>query len=111
MNAPAVLVQLSDCHIVRRGQRLDDRIDTPGLLAQAVRAVLALPARPDAVLGSGDLGEAGDAREYDQLRERLAPRPGAVWLGPGNHDAGAALRAAWRVQAAVHDRGAALGPG
>lgn len=110
MTVPAVLVQLSDCHIVRRGQRLDGRIDTPGFLAQAVRAVQVLPTMPDAVLVSGDLVDAGDAQEYAHLRELLAPLPCPVWLMPGNHDAVPALKAAFTDHAYLHAPDAAMAP-
>jgi 3',5'-cyclic AMP phosphodiesterase CpdA len=103
MTDPAVLVQLSDCHIVRRGRWLDGRIDTPGFLAQAVHALRALPATPDAVLVSGDLVDAGDALEYAHLRELLAPLPCPVWLMPGNHDAVPALKTAFPDHAYLHD--------
>lgn len=110
MKDPAVLVQLSDCHVVRRGQRLDGDIDTPGFLAQAVRAVLALPAAPDAVLISGDLVDAGDALEYVHLRELLAPLACPVWLMPGNHDAVPALKAAFPDHAYLRSPDAAMAP-
>ncbi|GAB4208788.1 MAG: phosphodiesterase [Tibeticola sp.] len=103
---------MSDPHIVPRGACVDGGIDTAAFLAQAVRAVLALPAAPDAVLVSGDLVDAGDAQEYAHLRELLAPLPCPVWLMPGNHDAVPALKAAFSDHAYLHgpDAGAAMAP-
>lgn len=88
-----MLVQLSDPHVVAPGALLDGRIDTPGLLAQAVAAALAL--HPAAVVLTGDLVDRGTTAEYAHLRALLAPIGCPVWLMPGNHDDPAALRLAF----------------
>ena len=49
-----MLVQLSDPHVVAPGRRLLGRIDTAGLLAQAVAAVAALQPAAAAVVVTGD---------------------------------------------------------
>ncbi|MCI4441297.1 MAG: metallophosphoesterase, partial [Tibeticola sp.] len=68
-----VLVQLSDPHIVRPGRLLEGEIDTAEFLRCAVQSVRALPERPDAVLVSGDLVDAGHEDEYAHLRTLLEP--------------------------------------
>jgi len=87
----SVLAQLSDPHLRAGG---DDGGAGPAL-AKAVEAVLALRPAPDAVLVSGDLGDAGDPAEYARARELLAPLAMPVLALPGNHDDPAALAEAF----------------
>jgi 3',5'-cyclic AMP phosphodiesterase CpdA len=91
----AVLVQLSDPHIVAPGRLLMDRIDTPALLARAVASVLALEPPATAVVLTGDLVDRGSADEYAHLQQLLAPLTCPVWLMPGNHDSVEAMRLAF----------------
>ena len=83
-----LLAQLSDPH-VHVGRR--DR-DPAAALAQAVEAVLELKPRPHAVLVTGDLADVPGAREYERVRELLAPLPMPVYVLGGNHDDRDALR-------------------
>jgi 3',5'-cyclic AMP phosphodiesterase CpdA len=48
--------------------------------------------RPDALLVSGDLVTTAGAREYERVRELLAPFQGSVFVLAGNHDDRDALR-------------------
>src|SRR5205085_7147899 len=91
----SVLVQLSDPHLHVGG---DDRGAARALEA-AVAAVLALRPAPDAVLVSGDLGDAGSPDEYARARELLAPLPMPVHVLPGNHDDADALADAFGMRA------------
>jgi Icc protein len=61
-------------------------------LATAVESVLRLSTPPDAVLVSGDLVTDPGAREYERVRELLAPLPMPVYVLAGNHDDPDALR-------------------
>lgn len=112
MSVNPVLVQLSDTHVVAPGRLLMGRVDTPAFLRQAVQSVLRLQPAATAVLVTGDLVDRGSVEEYRYLRELLAPLTCPVWLMPGNHDAAAALRAAFPdhgyLQPDPHD--AALAP-
>src|SRR5689334_4091044 len=90
-----ILVQLSDTHIRLPGQLAYRRVDTSAYLARAVAAVKRLPQAADAVVVTGDLTDFGRLDEYAQLRALLAPLPCPVYLMPGNHDDGAALRRAF----------------
>jgi 3',5'-cyclic AMP phosphodiesterase CpdA len=90
-----LLVQLSDTHIRLPGQLAYRRVDTSAFLERAVAAVGRLPQPADAVVVTGDLTDFGRADEYAQLRRLLAPLRCPVYLMPGNHDDGAALRAAF----------------
>jgi len=90
-----LLVQLSDTHIRLPGQLAYRRVDTSVHLARAVAAVNRLPQAADAVVVTGDLTDFGRLDEYAQLRALLAPLACPVYLMPGNHDDGAALRRAF----------------
>jgi Icc protein len=87
-HADALLAQLSDPHVRVGG---DDGASARALEA-AVRAILDLRPAPQAVLVSGDIAEGGDAREYERVRELLAPLPMPVHVLAGNHDDRDALR-------------------
>jgi Icc protein len=85
---PFLLVQLSDPHI---GADWGGG-DSIARFAAVVDAVLALGAKPDAVLLSGDLADHATDSEYLQVRELLAPLDVPVHVLPGNHDDREALR-------------------
>jgi 3',5'-cyclic AMP phosphodiesterase CpdA len=70
-------------------------VDCAAMLARCVAEVLRLPQRPDAVVATGDLTDAGRPEEYAHLRKLLAPLPMPVYLLPGNHDDRERLRAAF----------------
>jgi Icc protein len=55
-------------------------------LEAAVAAVAALDPAPHGVLLSGDLAEHASPREYERVRDLLAPLSMPVWAIPGNHD-------------------------
>jgi 3',5'-cyclic AMP phosphodiesterase CpdA len=82
-----LIAQLSDMHLRAEGQLLYDRIDTAAYLERAVAHVLTLDPRPDVVIMTGDLVEAGKPEEYARLRRLIAPLPMPVYVIPGNHDA------------------------
>ncbi len=90
-----LIAQLSDMHLRPEGQLLYDRIDTAAYLERAVAHVLKLDPRPDVVIMTGDLVEAGKPEEYARLRRLIAPLPMPVYVIPGNHDAREPLRAAF----------------
>lgn len=90
-----LIAQISDMHVKAEGEQLFRRIDTPGHLERAVAHLNALDPRPDVVLATGDLVEAGKPEEYAHLRRLLAPLSMPVYLIPGNHDARDALREAF----------------
>jgi 3',5'-cyclic AMP phosphodiesterase CpdA len=88
-----LLAQISDLHIKTERRLAYRRVDTAGCLARAVEHLCALRPRPDVVLATGDLVDAGLREEYERLRALLAPLPMPVYLIPGNHDDRDALRA------------------
>jgi 3',5'-cyclic AMP phosphodiesterase CpdA len=88
-----VIAQISDTHIKPEGELAYGRLDTAPFLSAAVAHLLALEPRPDVVIATGDLVDAGRPEEYRRLRALLAPLPMPVYLIPGNHDDRDALRA------------------
>jgi Icc protein len=74
-----IIAQLSDLHIALTGGSVS-------AAEAAVAHLLALPARPDLVLISGDCVNNGEPAEYARLRELLCPLPMPVYVVPGNHD-------------------------
>jgi len=104
-----IIAQLSDPHIIAPGmlfrapvgvtadgKRVSRDIDTAAHLGRAVAAVNALVPRPDIAVVTGDLVDHGAPEEYDHLQSILAPLAMPVFVIPGNHDARAPLRAAFR---------------
>lgn len=82
MSRPFLLVQLSDPHIGASWTE-DDPV---AKLAAAIDGVLALGARPDAVLVSGDLADHAADEEYEQVRALLERIDAPAYVLPGNHD-------------------------
>ncbi|MGE0828468.1 MAG: phosphodiesterase [Hyphomonadaceae bacterium] len=94
MSAHFLLAQISDCHIggpAQGGRTPEQR------LARALEALS--PFRPHAILATGDLANDEKPEEYAVLARLLAPASAPVFLIPGNHDAPAALRAAFPTHA------------
>lgn len=81
-----ILAQITDTHIREPGRLAYGRLDTAPYLREAVRCVLNLRQRPDAVLLTGDLTDFGRRAEYQHLQELLAPLTMPYFLLPGNHD-------------------------
>lgn len=90
-----LIAQISDTHIKPDGQIAYRRVDTADFLAKAVAHLNALQPRPDLVLVTGDLVDAGAPVEYARLKALLAPLAMPFYLIVGNHDARDALRAAF----------------
>ena len=87
-----LIAQITDTHIKPDGVLAYRRIDTAAFLARAVDHLLHQDPRPDVVLATGDLVDAGTVAEYERLRRLLAPLPMPVYLIPGNHDDREAMR-------------------
>jgi 3',5'-cyclic AMP phosphodiesterase CpdA len=88
MRRPFLLAQLSDPHI---GAEWGEG-DPVARLAAAVESLRLVCPQPDALLVSGDLADHADDDEYEQVRALLEPLAVPVYVLPGNHDSGRALR-------------------
>lgn len=81
-----LVAHVSDFHIVGRGQRFKDRIDTRSALELLAARLRALKPRPDFLIISGDLGEDVGVKEYAFIGETLRPLGLPTLAVPGNHD-------------------------
>lgn len=91
----SLFVQLSDPHIREPGRLAYGRINTAPYLATAVKTILAMPQRPQAVVITGDLTDFGREAEYAHLASLLSPLPMPTYLLPGNHDDRGQMRASF----------------
>lgn len=95
----ALIVQLTDPHIVANARLCLNQIDTASFLRTAVETVRELTVAPDAVVITGDLVNEGRPSQYAHLRTLLAPLLAdpdlPLYLLPGNHDERSALREAF----------------
>jgi Icc protein len=100
-----LIAQITDLHIKPAGELAYGRVETAAYLERAVGALLALDPRPDVVIATGDLVDAGSPAEYDRLRRLLAPLDIPLYVVPGNHDARRALHAAFAGEGYLPDGG------
>ncbi len=98
MTKPLLIAQITDLHIKRSGELAYGRIDTATALERMVETLEAFRPRPDIVVVSGDLVDAGTPEEYAHLRELLAPLSLPLLVCPGNHDHRGNMRAAFPHQ-------------
>jgi len=90
-----IVAQITDLHIKRKGQLLHHMINTAKYLRRCIARLNALDPRPDLVLATGDLVEAGKPKEYRRLRKILSALELPLFLIPGNHDVREHLREAF----------------
>lgn len=91
-----LIAQITDCHVVERGELLVDRVDTGAALRAALDHIVSMRPRPDVIVATGDLVNDGRAEQYDHLaeilRDHLADTAIPVYAVPGNHDDRAQLQ-------------------
>ena len=90
-----VLLHISDTHLISDGS-LYGEVDADGRFSELLAQLMASGIRPDAIVFTGDLADAGEPEAYRKIRavvEPFAAGLGAelVWV-MGNHDDRAALR-------------------
>jgi Icc protein len=90
-----VLLHISDTHLISDGC-LYGAVDADGRLGELLEQLKHSGVRPDAIVFTGDLADAGEPEAYRKLRavvEPFAAELGAelIWV-MGNHDKRAALR-------------------
>lgn len=81
-----IVAQLTDLHLVPRGQLCQGQVYTCANLERVIDRLKALVPAPDVVLITGDLVDRGSMEEYRLLRELLDRLPMPYYLVPGNHD-------------------------
>lgn len=91
-----LLLQVSDPHVLARGELMQGRVDTSANFRAALQLVGHGPTRPDLVLLSGDLVNDGTEAEYQHLAEISAEIPESLTVPMlpvmGNHDNRTLLR-------------------
>lgn len=80
------LVQITDTHILSRGELLYGVVDTAVHLRESVAEINAMEPQPDLVMITGDLVEKPSDSTYSHFEELIAPLKAPVFLIPGNHD-------------------------
>ncbi len=90
-----LLAQLTDTHVLRADSDEERWVDNNGRLAMAVASLNAEPARPAAVLATGDLTNNAEDGEIAELVRLLEPLEIDLLALPGNHDDRAEIAAAF----------------
>jgi len=91
------ILHVSDTHFVENDALLHESVDSDANLAQMFDDFARSGARPEAIIFTGDLADAGQPEAYQRLRELVEPAAAAVgaeviWV-MGNHDERGAFRA------------------
>ena len=81
-----LICQITDCHIVEPDKLLYGRVDTAAMLREAVDHINNMDPRPDVVVATGDLVNAGRPSQYEHLVSILSHIDIPVYPVPGNHD-------------------------
>lgn len=92
------ILQLSDTHIVPRGEFCSGQLDTTESLTRLVERITSIRDRIgpiDALLVTGDLTDDGSAESYARFKSLVAPLDLPTYVLTGNHDAREAMRAAF----------------
>lgn len=90
-----ILLHISDTHLISDGS-LYGAVDPDGRLGELLEQLIHSGIRPDAIVFTGDLADAGEPEAYRKLRKVVEPFAAAlgaqvVWV-MGNHDDRAELR-------------------
>lgn len=80
------LIQITDTHIMSRGELLYGEFDTETHLRESVAEINSMEPQPDLVMITGDLVENPSDATYSHFDELIAPLKAPVFLIPGNHD-------------------------
>lgn len=81
-----LIAQISDPHLMARGQLCQGRIDTNAMFAAALETLAGLDPQPDLVLLTGDLVDIPNAPDYAAASELLGTIRPRLLAIPGNHD-------------------------
>ncbi|WP_428649151.1 phosphodiesterase [Roseibium sp.] len=90
-----LIAHMTDLHLRPRGLACYRVSDTNMFAERAIRSLLSLTPKPDALVITGDLTDGSDPREYAVGRELLSRLDMPVYLIPGNHDSTDGMREAF----------------
>ena len=93
-----LIAQISDLHVMPKGELANGRVDTATMLRDAVAHLNALDPQPAITLITGDLADKGQPAAYANMREILAELNTPFYVIPGNHDKIDAFREAFSDQ-------------
>lgn len=91
-DAPALLLQLTDSHLMDDPEALMLGVNTDASLRAMLDQVRRTEPAPDLMLLTGDLSQDGSRAAYERLRTYLGSANHPVRCLPGNHDIAATLR-------------------
>lgn len=97
----AKIIQISDPHIVPKGELAYGRVDTEAALKSCVETInRILPdiGPVDMAVVAGDLTDFGTAEEYQRFRKIMKPLAIPYRVIPGNHDDVTKMRASFADQ-------------
>jgi len=100
-----IIAQISDLHIVPRGELAYGRVDTASMLCAAIAHLNRLRPAPDIVLITGDITDRGHPAAYAHCRELLAGLPAPFYVIAGNHDRPDEFRRAFTDQRYLPESG------
>ena len=93
-----LIAQISDLHVMPKGELANGRVDTATMLRNAVVHLNGLDPQPAITLITGDLADKGQPAAYANMREILADLKTPFYVIPGNHDKIDAFREAFADQ-------------
>lgn len=85
-NKPKLLLQLTDTHLLPKGQLLSGVVNPGEVFKRGVERVESLSVQPNAVVITGDMVEDGSIESYVHLATLLKAFNVPAYLLPGNHD-------------------------
>lgn len=91
-----ILVQITDTHIEAPDDLAYGQFDTAQNLRGAVAAINRMDPAPDLVLHTGDMAHHGSSERYRYFHEIVADLKPPLFAVPGNHDARAPFREAFK---------------
>ena len=98
-----LIAQITDLHIRPRGLACYRVSETNTLARRAIEALNAFDPQPDAIVVTGDLADAPDAREYAGVQRLLSRLKAPVYVLPGNHDSVKLMRESLSGFGPIHE--------
>lgn len=90
-----LIAQITDLHLGVPGQSAHGKVDPFANARAAIATVARMAVRPDILLLTGDLADAGESAAYEWLDRELGRHGIPAYVIPGNHDLRAPMRTAF----------------